>query len=119
MTSKMLLRLGEAQNWRCCYCAVVMGTDDPEHEDAASIDHYVPRASGGTNKWENLVAACRLCNNSRGAMPAKMYLQIIIWKGRRKAAHANRVRSRIQRRQALERIAEQATTPRPRMIRID
>ena len=40
---------------RCQYCG----------DAAASIDHVVPRARGGTHVWENVVAACLRCNGKK------------------------------------------------------
>ena len=31
-----------------------------------TIDHIIPKARGGEDSWENLVAACLPCNNSKG-----------------------------------------------------
>lgn len=42
-------------NHRCAYCA---GRAD-------TVDHVVPRSRGGGNVWENVVAACRPCNNQK------------------------------------------------------
>lgn len=42
----------------CFYCG-----DKPE-----SIDHLLPWSQGGTNARENLVAACRLCNEMKADM---------------------------------------------------
>ena len=42
---------------RCCgYCG---GT-------ASTIDHIIPRSSGGRNTWKNTVAACVPCNQRKG-----------------------------------------------------
>ncbi len=41
---------------RCAYCA----------GSATTIDHVVPRSRGGGDTWENLVACCVRCNNSKG-----------------------------------------------------
>lgn len=41
---------------RCQYCG--------SHAD--SIDHVHPRSRGGEHIWENVVAACRPCNLSKG-----------------------------------------------------
>lgn len=41
----------------CAYC----GTDGP-----LAIDHLIPRASGGGDRENNLVRACRSCNSSKG-----------------------------------------------------
>ena len=37
----------------CVYCG----------GSGTSIDHVVPRSRGGTNTWDNVVAACRRCNH--------------------------------------------------------
>ena len=37
---------------RCQYCGA----------RAETVDHVVPRSRGGCHVWENVVAACRLCN---------------------------------------------------------
>lgn len=61
--------LCEAQNWRCCYCGIVMsiwldGTHGRKRSDA-TIEHLTMRANGGEDRWENCVAACQGCNSSR------------------------------------------------------
>jgi len=94
-----LYRLGEAQNWRCCYCGIYMhtGSHRPTSRDCATVEHVVPRTAGGSDDWLNLVAACRLCNNARSAMKALKYLQFVKWKGREKAArYANKLRVKLQ-----------------------
>jgi 5-methylcytosine-specific restriction endonuclease McrA len=42
--------------FRCAYCA----------KSAATIDHVMPRSRGGADSWENLVACCLRCNNTKG-----------------------------------------------------
>ena len=42
---------------RCQYC----GTTSPP----ITIDHIVPKSLGGKDTWENLVAACIRCNNTK------------------------------------------------------
>ena len=41
---------------RCVYC----------NRAANTVDHVQPKSKGGTDTWENLVAACLRCNNSKG-----------------------------------------------------
>ncbi|MBN9189648.1 MAG: HNH endonuclease, partial [Microbacterium sp.] len=41
--------------FRCAYC----GTS------ASTIDHVLPRSRGGADSWENLVACCLRCNNTK------------------------------------------------------
>ena len=43
----------------CQYC----GRQPPS--DELSIDHVVPRASGGASSWDNCVAACIACNHRK------------------------------------------------------
>ena len=91
-----LARLCEAQNWRCCYCGIEFVTMR-RSDRTPSREHVVPRIAGGSDGWDNLVAACRLCNEARGAMYPDRYLQYVIWMGRDKAArYAKRRWSRIQ-----------------------
>jgi 5-methylcytosine-specific restriction endonuclease McrA len=42
----------------CQYCG--------KHESNLTIDHVIPKRHGGKDTWENLVAACIRCNNSKG-----------------------------------------------------
>ena len=41
---------------RCQYCTA----------PAESLDHVVPRSTGGKHSWENVVACCRRCNIRKG-----------------------------------------------------
>lgn len=41
--------------YRCQYCGA----------RAESIDHVTPRSRGGSHTWDNVVAACRLCNSRK------------------------------------------------------
>lgn len=41
---------------RCAYCA----------NKADTVDHVIPRSRGGDHVWENVVAACRPCNATKG-----------------------------------------------------
>ncbi len=51
---KVLKRDGNA----CRYCGA--------HDVPLEIDHVIPFSKGGTNSFDNLVAACRPCNRSKG-----------------------------------------------------
>ena len=44
-------------NFRCQYC----GTK--AHN--LTLDHVIPKSRGGSDSWENLVAACVKCNNKK------------------------------------------------------
>ncbi|TAK56703.1 MAG: HNH endonuclease [Bacteroidetes bacterium] len=43
---------------RCQYCG--------RSDSMLTVDHIVPKARGGEDTWENLVAACVHCNNRKG-----------------------------------------------------
>jgi 5-methylcytosine-specific restriction endonuclease McrA len=45
---------------RCQYCGRRFPSSD------LSLDHVLPRSSGGDSTWENLVSACRECNARKG-----------------------------------------------------
>lgn len=45
-------------NYRCQYCG--------QHSSELTIDHVIPRRFGGKSTWENLVTACKQCNNKKG-----------------------------------------------------
>lgn len=45
---------------RCAFCGDVFDSKD------LTRDHLHPRSRGGDNSWENLVPACRPCNQGKG-----------------------------------------------------
>lgn len=47
-------------HYTCQYC------DKPCAAGELTLDHVLPRSRGGASSWENLVAACRRCNNRKG-----------------------------------------------------
>ena len=50
------LRVLKRDNYTCAYCG------GPGNE----ADHIIPRVRGGDDSLENLVCACRECNNKKG-----------------------------------------------------
>lgn len=46
--------------FQCLYCAEIFPAA------ALSRDHVVPRSRGGEDRWENVVTACRRCNQRKG-----------------------------------------------------
>jgi 5-methylcytosine-specific restriction endonuclease McrA len=55
---------------RCQYCAKTF------LESELTLDHIIPKSRGGNNSWKNLVAACKRCNQKKGAktpQEANMY----------------------------------------------
>ena len=53
----ILLRDGN----QCQYCCRHF------HESDLTVDHVIPRSKGGTNEWDNVVAACKPCNQKKGS----------------------------------------------------
>jgi 5-methylcytosine-specific restriction endonuclease McrA len=61
-------------NWRCTYCGRDGGARD------LTLDHVKPLSRGGTHSWDNVVTACRRCNQRKGdRLPyeAGMYPQTV------------------------------------------
>jgi hypothetical protein len=52
--------LFERDNYQCLFCGRY---PDPKE---LTRDHLMPRSRGGGNSWENVVAACRRCNQHKG-----------------------------------------------------
>jgi 5-methylcytosine-specific restriction endonuclease McrA len=44
----------------CAYCGQKIAQVE------ATVDHITPRWAGGKSTWENLVCACKRCNNRKG-----------------------------------------------------
>jgi 5-methylcytosine-specific restriction endonuclease McrA len=44
---------------RCQYCA------NQFHEEDLTLDHVIPRSKGGRSNWENIVTACKACNQKK------------------------------------------------------
>jgi 5-methylcytosine-specific restriction endonuclease McrA len=50
--------------YTCQYC----GKQEFKH---MTIDHVIPKSQGGKSTWENLVCACRQCNNRKNNRPPR------------------------------------------------
>lgn len=53
----------KAYGYRCGYCGV------HEHDVGGEleVDHYQPRAAGGSDELDNLVYRCPTCNRFKGS----------------------------------------------------
>ena len=60
-------RVGEAQNWRCCYCCARV-------KDSETLEYLVPRSKGGRTTYENCALACVPCNKNRKDRPLEEFL---------------------------------------------
>ncbi|MHB1296371.1 MAG: HNH endonuclease [Anaerolineae bacterium] len=47
------------------YCCQYCGCQPPKAQ--LTVDHVVPRVRGGGSTWENLVCACKSCNQRKGS----------------------------------------------------
>ncbi len=59
---RLIKRLGEAQNHRCCYCGIVVVYEGTQTRKKATLERVVPGAIGGTYCFSNCVIACNRCN---------------------------------------------------------
>jgi hypothetical protein len=51
--------LFEREGGSCAYCGCAVALEE------ATRDHILPRCRGGQDTWENLVLACKRCNNKK------------------------------------------------------
>ena len=49
----------------CSYCGMY---------GKPSKEHIIPRSDGGTDRWDNIAAACTICNTRRDTVPLLMAL---------------------------------------------
>lgn len=63
----LLLRKFKRAGGLCPRCRVPLVLDDPSSPRAATLDHVVPRAAGGTNAARNLRLLCLRCNQAKAA----------------------------------------------------
>lgn len=56
---------------RCRYC------EAPLSRKQATLDHYVPKALGGSNDSENLRLACAACNGRKGDMSPAEWIEVM------------------------------------------
>lgn len=63
------LEVFRSSNWKCFYCGCEVSDKVRSWKDnRATIDHKVPLAEGGGWHEDNLICACRRCNNLKGDM---------------------------------------------------
>lgn len=62
------IRIGERDSWICgiCHQPIDSALSVYESDDAATVDHIVPRVAGGTHEDSNLQIAHLKCNNAKG-----------------------------------------------------
>lgn len=63
----------EAQEGICFYCKQHI------RFSAWTLDHKIPRCKGGSNANENLVGACKTCNNFKGDKTAESFISEAVY----------------------------------------
>lgn len=59
-------------NFVCQYCSAKVA------KNKATIDHVIPRAQGGKNRWDNTVCSCYACNNAKeDRTPSQAHMSLI------------------------------------------
>lgn len=69
----MVQRIADRDGWFCWWCGIPLAMDESDTRQAATLDHLVVRSAGGSNRFDNQVIACLLCNQDRGDTPAEEY----------------------------------------------
>jgi hypothetical protein len=75
--------LFERDRWICQYCGEKVSVEN------VTLDHFIPRHLGGSNKKENLRTACLLCNSIKSGKSyeeAAMYLLKSIQERKKRSA---------------------------------
>ncbi|WP_045861238.1 HNH endonuclease [Teredinibacter purpureus] len=66
------LGLFARDNYQCLYCG------ESFESSQLSRDHVFPRSRGGLDKWENVVAACKRCNQRKGdALLSELSMELL------------------------------------------
>lgn len=68
----------------CMYCGVV------QHAGELTLDHILPRAQGGRDSWQNLVACCKKCNRFKADRTPEQAGMMLIHKPRPSTMHTSR-----------------------------
>jgi 5-methylcytosine-specific restriction endonuclease McrA len=58
------------RNNRCSYCGAELTLE------TSTLDHVVPRSSGGRDIMRNLALACHACNLEKGSMSVDVFLEM-------------------------------------------
>lgn len=71
------LAIWQRDKFQCKYCRCRVFIPDNSRyarDDDASVDHIKARVNGGENHRDNLVTACRKCNNEKSKTENKIIL---------------------------------------------
>lgn len=63
---------------RCAYCGRRVFETVPDSSPVRlTIDHIKPKVKGGTNHIQNLILACRECNQLKGDMKLRTFRKLL------------------------------------------
>jgi 5-methylcytosine-specific restriction endonuclease McrA len=66
------------QDGKCYYCSVDMVLESIQsRSNECTLDHKIPLSRGGEDHWENTCAACKRCNQKKGALTEAEFLGLI------------------------------------------
>ena len=69
VSSEKAKKIYEKYNYRCGYCGFKIFTNVKKDSPfRATIDHITPKARGGNNENDNLIACCMVCNHAKDNM---------------------------------------------------
>ena len=76
-------RLTRQQDGKCFYCAQELVEQPqvrghPTPRNAATLEHLIRRADGGGWEEENIVVACKVCNEFRDAIPVHVWKMVAL-----------------------------------------
>lgn len=76
------LLAGRDGGWKCHYCGCAIHREPSKVNSIkkpkqATVDHMKPLGKGGADNVQNMVLACRPCNDEKGDMDYFAYWQII------------------------------------------
>lgn len=71
MTKDVRLKVYDKYSGHCAYCGKPI-----EYKDM-QVDHMIPKRNGGTDDFENLMPACRMCNHYKRANSLETFRKMI------------------------------------------
>lgn len=93
-STRLALYLRDGNRCTYCGCKVHPGRGT-KGAWAAHLDHVVPCELGGSSRPDNLVTACRACNDAKHTLPLRGFLANLASRGVDVAAVAGRVRAAL------------------------
>lgn len=62
----------------CCYCGILLfPSDNNNYPRTKTLEHIIPLSRGGTNNPKNLRNCCNECNQEKGNLILKSYIQLL------------------------------------------